>query len=130
LHVEHVFGVAIDYGTEHRLFAGNARVAALLLSSTCSHPGCRMPARWCEVDHVDEWTDGSRTDQHNADAQCGGHNRFKHRERWSTRRDSCGRVYSLRPDGTIVLPVGERPPDLSADEMARAARTRLADLRS
>lgn len=124
-------GVIVDYGTKQRLFTGRARAAALLLASTCSHPGCRVPARFCEVDHMDEWaTGGGRTDQHNAAAECGGHNRFKHRERWSTRRDACGRVYTLRSDGTIVLPVGERSPDLTADELARAARTRLADVRA
>jgi archaeosine-15-forming tRNA-guanine transglycosylase len=123
-------GVVIDYGTKQRLFSGSARAAALLLASTCNHPGCRLAARDCQVDHVDEWTDGGRTDQRNSGIECGGHNRFKHRERWTTRRDSCGRVYSLRPDGTIVLPVGERPPDLTADELARAARNRLVALRS
>ena len=123
-------GVVIDYGTLQRLFTGNARAAALLFAGTCNHPGCRVPGRRCQVDHVDEWTDGGATDQRNAGVECGGHNRFKHRERWSTRRDGCGRVYSLRPDGTIVLPVGERPPDLSADELARITRTRLATDRS
>lgn len=122
-------GVVIDYGTKQRLFTGHARAAAMLLATTCTHPGCRLPARLCEVDHITEWNDGGRTDQRNGNIKCGGHNRFKHRERWTTRRDSCGRVYSLRPDGTIVLPVGERAPDLSADELAEITRTRLTALR-
>jgi hypothetical protein len=122
-------GVVVDYGTKQRLFSGLARQAALLLASTCTHPGCRLPARLCEVDHITEWSTGNgATDQDNADVRCGAHNRFKHRERWTTRRDSCGRVYSIRSDGTIVLPVGERAPDLSADELTRAARTRLTAL--
>ena len=44
------------------------------------------------------------TDQNNADIRCGPHNRFKHRQRWRTRRDTNGRTYSIRPDNTIVLP--------------------------
>ena len=121
-------GVITDFGTKQRLFTGNARAAALLLAGTCGHPGCRIAARLCQVDHVEEWSAGGRTDQSNSAAACGTHNRFKHRERWRTRRDSCGRIYNVRPDGTIVLPVGERPPDLSIDEMAIIARNRLAEL--
>jgi hypothetical protein len=34
-----------------------------------------------------------------------------------------------RPDGTIVLPVGEREPDRSIDELNRITRARLAAFR-
>jgi hypothetical protein len=61
--------------------------------------------------------------------QCGGHNRFKHPHKWRTRRDEPGRSYSIRPDGTIVLPVGEREPDRSIDELNRITRARLAAFR-
>jgi hypothetical protein len=121
-------GVVINYGTKQRLFTGNARTAAQLLTRFCTHPGCRLPARMCQIDHNDEWVEGGRTDQRNANVECGPHNRFKHRERWRTRRDRRGRVYHLRPDGTIVLPVGERPPDLSIDELSRSIRARLAGI--
>ena len=122
-------GVVIDYGTKQRLFTGNARAAAMLLATTCAHPGCRTAARLCQVDHDIGWADGGTTDQRNAEIECGPHNRFKHRERWRTRRDNCGRIYTIRADGTIMLPVGERPPDLSIDEMNEAARARVAALR-
>ena len=123
-------GVVTDLGRRQRLFTGSAREAAKLLTRTCTHPGCRVSSRFAEVDHVDEWSNGQgATDQHNADVRCGGHNRFKHRQRWRTRRNEHGRTYSIRSDGTIVLPVGEREPDLSIDEMTRLARTRAAALR-
>ncbi len=121
-------GTVIDYGTRQRLFAGNARAAAMVLASHCTHPGCRIAASLCDVDHNDEWHEGGSTDQRNANIECGPHNRFKHRKRWRTRRDGCGRVYTIRDDGTIVLPVGERPPDLSVDELARITRTRALAL--
>ena len=121
-------GVVIDYGTKQRLFTGHAQAAAMLLATTCTHPGCRLPARLCEVDHVTEWNDGGRTDQRNGNIKCGGHNRFKHRQRWKTRRDQHGRIYNIRADGTIVLPVGERAPDLTADEFAEITRTRIRAL--
>jgi hypothetical protein len=123
-------GVVVDLGSKQRLFTGNARLAAQLMTRSCSFPGCRLPARICQIDHNDEWNEGGRTDQSNANIECGPHNRHKHRNRLRTRRDSRGRIYHLRPDGTIILPVGERPPDLSIDEMTRAARARLAELAS
>jgi Domain of unknown function (DUF222) len=123
-------GVVTELGRRRRLFTGSAREAAKLLIRTCSHPGCTVRSTFAEVDHVDEWSnDRGATSQWNSDIECGDHNRFKHRHRWRTRRDQHGRTYSMRRDGTIVLPVGEREPDLTADELARIARSRLAALR-
>jgi hypothetical protein len=118
-------GVIIDYGTKQRLFAGLARQAAMLLARTCEFPGCTLPASWSQVDHNHEWAAGGRTDQRNANIGCGHHNRVKHRERWRTRRSTRGRAYTIRADGTVILPVGERPPDLSIDEQNEQIRQRL-----
>ena len=121
-------GTVIDYGTKQRLFTGAARNAAMLLADVCSHPGCETPARFCQVDHDLEWSDGGRTDQRNARITCGHDNRNKHRKRWRTRRDQRGRPYTVRPDGSIILAVGERPPDLAIDQLNEAIRTRAAAL--
>ena len=89
-------GTVINYGTKQRLFTtGMAREAAMLLIRTCSHPGCETPARFCQVDHDHEWSDGGSTDQRNSRIKCGHDNRNKHRKRWRTRRDNRGRPYTL-----------------------------------
>jgi len=139
--------VPIDMGRKQRLFTGAARDAARLLVRRCDHAGCDLPADVCDVDHVVEWSDDGRTDQHNAGIQCGHHNRLKHRRRSTTRRDLHGHRYTIRPDGSIILPVGVRPPtfpDEDGDgdghvaaareaieiaETTRAARARLRRLR-
>ena len=123
-------GVIIDYGTKQRLFTGLARQAAMLMYRTCEAPGCNMPAAWSQVDHNIEWYEGGRTDQNNRAIGCGTHNRLKHREKWRIRRDHRGHAYTLRADGTIILPVGERPPDLTIDELNEHARQRLQQLRA
>jgi hypothetical protein len=102
--------VPINLGRKVRVFTGAARDAAKLLAVQCDHLGCGMPADMCEVDHSVDWSDDGRTDQDNAGVQCGGHNRLKHRRRWRTRRDIHGRIHTIRPDGSIMLPVGARPP--------------------
>ena len=100
----------INLGRTARLFTGPARQAAKLLATQCDHLGCGLPAELCEVDHSIEWSDNGRTDQDNAGVECGSHNREKHRKRWRTRRDKDGRTHTIRADGTIMLPVGVRPP--------------------
>jgi hypothetical protein len=120
--------VVIDYGTRQRLFTGLARHVALLLADTCEFPGCTLPAAWSQVDHNHEWHAGGRTDQDNTNIACGHHNRLKHRQRWRTRRNHRGRAYTIRPDGTIILPAGERPPDLTIDEQTELARQRVREL--
>jgi hypothetical protein len=110
-------GTVVDLGRAQRLLTGSSRTAARLLVRNCSHPGCRIPATLCDVDHVHEWgRDGGRTDQVNAAALCGSHNRHQHRTRWSLKRATSKRMYTVRDDGTVVLPVGEREPEWFDDE--------------
>ena len=104
--------VVINLGRAQRLFVGKAREAAQLLAVTCGHRGCDVPAEFCDVDHVDEWAaDGGRTDQDNAMPACGSHDRWKHRQRLRGRRDRHGRIHLIKPDGTVIKPVGARDPD-------------------
>ena len=109
--------VPIDMGRSVRVFAGAARDAASLLVDMCDHPGCDVPTAWCQVDHSTEWSELGETNQANAGIECGFHNRDKHRRRRRTRRSVDGRMHTFRDDGTIMLPVGCRPPRFDdADE--------------
>jgi hypothetical protein len=121
-------GVVIDYGTKQRLFSGLARQAAMLMSRTCEAPGCTTRAGWSQVDHNIEWSNGGTTDQHNTVILCGPDNRLKHRQHLRIRRDQRGRAYTLKPDGTIILPVGEHPPDLTIHEQHEHTRRRIQQL--
>ncbi|MFZ8998688.1 MAG: HNH endonuclease signature motif containing protein [Ilumatobacteraceae bacterium] len=117
--------------SSERFFTGDARQAAKLLVRRCTHPGCTVCPEHADVDHCDEWyRDDGSTDQWNANVECPTHNRYKSRARWRVRRDESGRRVHQRPDGTFVLPVGARQPDLSTDDLDRAIRVRLAGLRS
>ncbi len=102
----------IDLGRADRVFTGAARDAAKLLVPWCEHPGCDLPVELCQVDHSIEWYELGRTDQANAGVRCSGHNREKHRTKRRVVRSVDGRNYTLRGDGTIILPVGCRPPRL------------------
>lgn len=111
--------VVIDMGRKQRLFTGNARHAAKLLIKHCEHAGCELPADWCDVDHVDEWDrDHGPTDQRNAAILCRSHNNDKHRSRWRTKRATNGCSYTIDANGTVLMPVGARPPDFGDDSAA------------
>lgn len=120
--------VITDLGTRSRAFTGAAREAALLLANYCEHRGCQIRSRHSQVDHMIEWSQGGTTDQPNAQPRCGPHNRFKHKHKWRSRRDENGRAYDIRPDGSVVLAAGERPPDLTADELIEKGRARVRAL--
>ena len=104
-------GVVIDMGRRSRLFAGNARDAALLGADECVWPGCLLPPWDCDADHNTAWEHLGVTDQANAGPMCGRHNRHKTRGD-AVFRDAAGYWHTLRPDGTEVgWPVpGPAPP--------------------
>lgn len=50
---------------------------------TCRFPGCRVPARRCDLDHTTAWADGGTTDAGNLASLCRKHHTLKHETRWS-----------------------------------------------
>jgi len=121
--------VVIDRGRRQRFFTGNARLAAKLLINRCEGPGCDLPGDWCDVDHNDEWgRDQGRTDQRNSRILCPADNVHKHRHRWTTRRALNGSSYTFRADGTIILPIGARPPDFTDNRSVGASPNLDPDL--
>ncbi|MEM1334723.1 MAG: HNH endonuclease signature motif containing protein, partial [Actinomycetota bacterium] len=107
----------VDLGRASRVFTGAAREAAALLTTTCEHPGCDMPASWCQIDHSTEWHDDGATDQSNAAIECAHHNTDKHRTRRRTRRTPNGRLVTFRADGTALLSVGQSPPRFDVPDL-------------
>jgi HNH endonuclease len=109
-------GVIVNMGRLSRLYTGSARTAAKLLVRRCQRPGCELPADFSQVDHNDEWNEHGSTDQNNAGVMCGADNRQKHRRRWKRKRATNGNTYTIRADGTIMLPVGARTPTFPNDD--------------
>ena len=70
-------GEILDFGRKKRLFTGALREALILRDRTCQHPGCDVPARKCEGDHVTPWSQGGVTSERNGQIRCDYHNRWK-----------------------------------------------------
>jgi len=60
-------------------------------NTTCVFPGCRMPARGCDIDHTLAVQDGGKTCDCNLAALCRHDHRIKHQHGWT---------YQRLPDGT------------------------------
>ncbi|VXB92028.1 conserved hypothetical protein [Microbacterium sp. 8M] len=70
----------------------------------CRFPGCRMPARPCEIDHNHDHARGGPTDLDNLACLCRGHHALKHpdlddRWRWSVNQLPGGVLEWIHPDG-------------------------------
>jgi Domain of unknown function (DUF222)/HNH endonuclease len=70
-----------DVGVRRRLFTGASRRAVEVRDRECFHPLCDVPARRCEVDHVEPWAEGGPTVEANARLACPFHHRRRHRRR-------------------------------------------------
>jgi len=68
-------GVILDYGRSQRLFKGALRQAVQARDRECDHPGCEVPARRCDIDHLVEWDDGGHTTHRNGRCRCSYHHR-------------------------------------------------------
>ncbi|MFT5202070.1 MAG: hypothetical protein ACI9C1_001452 [Candidatus Aldehydirespiratoraceae bacterium] len=68
-------GVILDFGRTQRLFKGALRQAIQARDRQCDHPGCEIPARRCEIDHIIEWDGGGKTKHRNGKARCSFHHR-------------------------------------------------------
>lgn len=63
-----------ELGARTRFFTGPLREAILLRDRRCTHPGCRVPAHHCQVDHKQPHSKHGPTDQFNGQAHCDPHN--------------------------------------------------------
>lgn len=95
-------GIPIRWGRRKRLFDGAAREAVRSLSTRCIHPGCRVPTRRTQTDHLAEWSQGGLTDPDNGGPSCRRHNATKTAGGYTVHRDHAGRWHTYRPDGTLV----------------------------
>ena len=83
--------------TTYRIPAAVARFVRLR-DGGCRFPGCSIPARQCDLDHVRPWPTGP-TDPHNLIALCRRHHRIKQRDGWTVRLHPDGRVTWTDPSG-------------------------------
>ncbi len=74
---------------------------------TCRFPGCRKPARFCDLDHVRPYTAGGQTTEGNLLTVCRRHHRAKHEGGWGVTRAADGVTAWTGPTGRVYRSVPE-----------------------
>jgi hypothetical protein len=88
-------GHLLDRGRSCYVPTGALRAFIVSRDRTCRFPGCRRRAGACEIDHVESWRVGGRTDRDNLQALCTRHHLLKTHLGWSTvRREGGGSVWT------------------------------------
>ncbi|WP_165485701.1 HNH endonuclease signature motif containing protein [Protofrankia symbiont of Coriaria ruscifolia] len=88
---------------------------------TCRFPGCRKPARFCDLDHVRPYAEGGETVEGNLIAACRRHHRAKHEGGWTVTRAADGVVTWTGPTGRAYRTVPEPWEDLDRPPPATAS---------
>ncbi|GAA1722756.1 hypothetical protein GCM10009809_18220 [Isoptericola hypogeus] len=90
---------------ERRTYVVPADLRAFLTQRdvTCRFPGCRIPARRCDVDHTIAWADGGTTDATNLAHLCRRHHTLKHESRWQVEQLADGVLAWTSPRGRTHL---------------------------
>jgi hypothetical protein len=70
---------------------------------TCIRPGCRRPARECDLDHLIEWQYGGATRNTNLAPECEPDHVLRHNSRWDVHIDpDTGETYWTSPTGRVT----------------------------
>jgi hypothetical protein len=124
-----VSGTVVEVG--RAAYSPSAALADLVRTRdrTCRFPGCRQPARRCDLDHVIAWPAGPTT-AGNLAALCRHHHRLKHQTRWTVQPGDGGELVWTSPTGHRypTIPVGPWPRPAMAgpsDNATRAATHRM-----
>jgi hypothetical protein len=65
----------------------------------CRFPGCRQPARVCDIDHAVPWEEGGRTSKENLGLLCRRHHRMKTHGGWKLTSYEDGSCEWTSPEG-------------------------------
>jgi len=123
----------LDLGRSSRLFTPAQRRAVIARDHGCAWDGCAMPARFCEVHHLDWWDDDyGHTDTRRGVLVCPFHHHELHRHHLDLTRvlDPDEQPDTARPPGPdlhgTALPTDGDPPGLDLQGTALPAASQEA----
>ena len=79
--------VPVEMGRATRTIPPPLRRTLELRDAHCTHPGCTVPARWCDAHHIIHWADGGKTETANLRLLCRQHHRQAHQDQVYRRRE-------------------------------------------
>jgi Domain of unknown function (DUF222)/HNH endonuclease len=101
-------GQLLDHGRRTYRPPANLTHHIIARDQTCTFPSCRRPAKHCDLDHGEAWSDGGATTADNITALCQRHHNAKHDARWRVEHRQDGSRAWTSPTGHLYI---VRPPD-------------------
>jgi hypothetical protein len=94
----------LDVGRRTPVWPAAIRQAVVMRDGHCQFPaGCDRPPPWCDVHHVEHWTQGGRTSKENGILLCRRHHGLIHPPSGRFRLQlEEGRPVFRRPDGSVL----------------------------
>jgi hypothetical protein len=114
-------GALLDYGTTRYRPPPHLAEHVIACHQYCQHPGCRVPAHLCDLDHnepYDPATDQGPTSAANLGPKCRAHHRLKGYPGWSVTQYVDGSIVWTTPSGHTYR---VDPPPLTEPRVTRAA---------
>ena len=113
-------GAILSVGQEKYVATAAMRLFLMTRDLTCRFPGCTTAARFCDLDHTDDWQYGGATDAVNLAHLCKRHHALKHNTDWSYTQDEFGVMTWVSPTGATHVTEPEtwlqgKPPAAEAD---------------
>ena len=96
-------GVALSLGRTRYAVPSDLRTWLRVRDGTCRFPGCSRAARFCEVDHTDDWQFGGETRHDNLAHLCKSHHNLKHHTGWKVEQHGGGVLEWTSPLGRKYL---------------------------
>ncbi len=106
-------GEPLDVGRASHSVPAAIRRAVIVRDRGCAFPGCSVPARWCEIHHIQHWADLGPTSLANCVLLCGRHHRLVHHSAW--RITMASGVPEFHPPPWIGGPPRRNPLHLAPD---------------
>jgi hypothetical protein len=88
-------GNIIGAGRATRIIPPALRRAVTARDRHCTHPGCDIPAAWCDAHHIIHWAQGGLTILANLTLRCRRHHRMAHQPA-TTRAPTIGETTALQ----------------------------------
>jgi hypothetical protein len=70
--------VPVEMGRATRVIPQRLRRLLEQRDQGCTHPGCHIPARWCDAHHIQHWAEGGKTEISNLRLLCRVHHTDTH----------------------------------------------------
>ncbi|MDU5873999.1 MAG: HNH endonuclease signature motif containing protein [Actinomyces urogenitalis] len=125
-----VSGAVLDVGRRRYRPPAALADAVRTRDASCTHPGCEVPARRCDIDHIRPWSQGGTTSLDNLTLLCQAHHYLKHSPGWSlTRTADGGLVWRTPTGGSLPQRPGRQDHDARRESGAATASAGRASCR-